>query len=83
MKAAISAAQANDAKMARLELPGHAHHPPPPPPHMFGDPFAQHAAALAGLTFPGSQMERMERERREQVRDPTTAAAFTTTAQTL
>ncbi len=71
MKAAISAAQANDAKMARLEMAGHPHHPPPqqhgPPHNMFGDPFAQHAAALAGLGFPGSQMERMERERREQV----------------
>lgn len=67
MKAAISAAQANDAKLARMELPGHPHHaPPPPPPHLFGDPFAQHAAALAGLSFQGSQMERLERERREQ-----------------
>jgi len=66
MKAAISAAQANDAKMARLEMPGHPHHPPPPPPHIFGDPFAQHAAALANLSFQGSQMDRMELSRREQ-----------------
>ena len=76
MKAAISAAQANDAKMARLEMAGQHHHPPPhgPPQHMFGDPFAQHAAAaaaMAGLGFgqhPSAQstMERMERERREQ-----------------
>ena len=66
MKAAISAAQANEAKMARLDLPGVGHHPPPHPQHLFGDPFAQHAAALAGLSFQGSQMERLERERREQ-----------------
>jgi hypothetical protein len=46
IKAAFSAAQASDAKMARLDMGGHHGGGLPPPPHshasqFFSDPYAQ------------------------------------------